>query len=98
MIRGGAELLAGVVQDPVFGPLVACGPGGVIAELIGDAQFRLAPLTDVDAIELVSSGKAGRLVAGYRQTPPAPTPTPSRTCCCACPSSRTAIRRSPSST
>jgi acyl-CoA synthetase (NDP forming) len=71
MIRGGAELLAGVVQDPVFGPLVACGPGGVMAELIGDAQFRLAPLTDVDAIELVSSGKAGRLVAGYRQTPPA---------------------------
>jgi acyl-CoA synthetase (NDP forming) len=71
MIRGGAELLAGVVQDPVFGPLVGCGPGGVMAELIGDAQFRLAPLTDVDAIELVSSGKAGRLVAGYRQTPPA---------------------------
>ena len=78
MIRGGAELLAGVVQDPVFGPLVACGPGGVMAELIGDAQFRLAPLTDVDAIELVSSGKAGRLVAGYRGSPP-PTPTPSRT-------------------
>jgi acetyl coenzyme A synthetase (ADP forming)-like protein len=70
MIRGGAELLAGVVQDPVFGPLVGCGPGGVMAELIGDAQFRLAPLTDVDAIELVSSGKAGRLVTGYRQTPP----------------------------
>ena len=49
MIRGGVELLAGVAQDPVFGPLVAFGPGGVFAELIGDAQFRLAPLTDVDA-------------------------------------------------
>ena len=35
MVRGGAELLAGVVQDPVFGPLVAFGPGGVFAELIG---------------------------------------------------------------
>ena len=71
MIRGGAELLAGVVQDPVFGPLVACGPGGVLAELIDDAQFRLAPLTDVDALELVKSGKAGRLVAGYRDLPAA---------------------------
>jgi len=69
MIRGGVELLAGVVQDPVFGPLVACGPGGVMAELIGDVQFRLAPLTDVDADELVSTGKAGRVVAGYRGAP-----------------------------
>ena len=71
MIRGGVELLAGVVQDPMFGPLVACGPGGVLAELIGDAQFRLAPLTDVDAFELVTTGKAGRLVAGYRDAPAA---------------------------
>jgi acetate---CoA ligase (ADP-forming) len=70
-VRGGAELLAGVVQDPVFGPLVAFGPGGVMAELIGDAGFRIAPLTDVDAEELVLDGKAGRLVRGYRGTPPA---------------------------
>jgi acetyl coenzyme A synthetase (ADP forming)-like protein len=70
-IRSGAELLAGAVQDPVFGPLVAFGPGGVFAELIGEAQFRLAPLTDVDAGELVSSGKAGRLVSGFRGAPAA---------------------------
>src|SRR5581483_2178887 len=69
MVTGGAELLAGVVQDPVFGPLVAFGPGGVFAELIGDAQFRLAPLTDVDADELVRCGKVGKLVAGYRGAP-----------------------------
>jgi acetate---CoA ligase (ADP-forming) len=71
MIRGGPELLAGVVQDPVFGPLVAFGPGGVLAELIGEASFRIAPLTDVDAEELVTTGKAGRLVAGFRGAPPA---------------------------
>jgi acetate---CoA ligase (ADP-forming) len=71
MIRGGAELLAGVVQDPVFGPLVAFGAGGVFAELIGQAQFRLAPLTDIDARELVQDGKAGTLVRGYRGAPPA---------------------------
>jgi acetyl coenzyme A synthetase (ADP forming)-like protein len=71
MISHGAELLAGIVQDPVFGPLVAFGPGGVFAELIGEAQFRIAPLTDVDAEELVTGGKAGRLVAGFRGSPAA---------------------------
>ena len=71
MIEGGAELLAGIVQDPVFGPLVAFGPGGVFAELIGGADFRIAPLTDVDAKELVGGGKAGRLVRGFRGKPPA---------------------------
>jgi acetate---CoA ligase (ADP-forming) len=71
MIHGGAELLAGVVQDPVFGPLVAFGPGGVFAELIGEAAFRIAPLTDTDAIDLVTRGKAGRLVAGFRGAPAA---------------------------
>jgi acyl-CoA synthetase (NDP forming) len=71
MVKGGAELLAGAVQDPIFGPLVAFGPGGVFAELIDEAQFRLAPLTDVDAHELVQTGKAGKLVAGFRGNPPA---------------------------
>jgi acyl-CoA synthetase (NDP forming) len=60
-----------VVQDPVFGPLVAFGPGGVLAELIGEASFRIAPLTDVDATELVTTGKAGRLIAGFRGAPAA---------------------------
>jgi acetate---CoA ligase (ADP-forming) len=67
----GTELLAGLVQDPVFGPLVAFGPGGVLAELIGSANFALAPLTDVDAAELIGAGKAGKLVDGWRGTPPA---------------------------
>jgi acetate---CoA ligase (ADP-forming) len=70
-LKGGTELLAGAVQDPVFGPLVAFGAGGVFAELIGDATFRIAPLTDVDAEELVAGGKAGRLVAGFRGAPAA---------------------------
>jgi acetyltransferase len=61
------------VQDPVFGPLVAFGPGGVFAELIGDATLRLAPLTDTDAEELVLSGKGGRLVRGFRGAPAADT-------------------------
>jgi acyl-CoA synthetase (NDP forming) len=71
MLRGGTELLAGLLQDPVFGPLVAFGPGGVFAELIGEASLRIAPLTDIDAEELVTAGKAGRLVRGFRGAEPA---------------------------
>ncbi len=71
LLTSGCELLAGTLQDPVFGPLVAFGPGGANAELIGDATFRLAPLTDIDADELVHTGKAGRLVAGFRGAPAA---------------------------
>jgi acyl-CoA synthetase (NDP forming) len=67
------ELLVGAVQDAVFGPLVALGPGGTLAELIGDAAFRLAPLTDVDAQELVRGGKTAMLLAGFRGAPPAET-------------------------
>ena len=70
MVKGGTELLAGVVQDPTFGPLVAFGPGGVLAELIGEAGFRIAPLTDADAEELLSQEKTGLLVAGYRGAAP----------------------------
>jgi acetyl coenzyme A synthetase (ADP forming)-like protein len=73
MIKGGTELLAGIVQDPTFGPLVAFGPGGVLAELIGEAGFRIAPLTDFDAEELLHQEKTGLLVAGYRGAPPADT-------------------------
>jgi acyl-CoA synthetase (NDP forming) len=71
MRSGSAELLAGLVQDELFGPLIALGPGGVLAELIGDAGVRIAPLTDVDARELALEGKTGALVRGYRGKPPA---------------------------
>jgi acyl-CoA synthetase (NDP forming) len=71
MVSGGVELLAGFVQDPSFGPVIAFGPGGVHAELIGEATVRIAPITDIDAVELITTGKAGRLVSGYRGAPPA---------------------------
>jgi acyl-CoA synthetase (NDP forming)/RimJ/RimL family protein N-acetyltransferase len=66
----GAELIAGVVHDPVFGPLVALGLGGVLAELVAAASLAIAPLTDVDAANLVAAGPVGRLVAGFRAQPP----------------------------
>jgi acyl-CoA synthetase (NDP forming) len=66
----GAELLAGVVRDPVFGPIVALGLGGVLAELVQAVSFRVAPLTDFDAAELIAAGPVGRLAAGFRGRPP----------------------------
>jgi acetyl coenzyme A synthetase (ADP forming)-like protein len=71
MVAGGVELLAGVVHDPVFGPLVGLGVGGVLTELVGGARFLLSPLTDEDVRELATTGPAGRLVAGFRGAPPA---------------------------
>jgi acetate---CoA ligase (ADP-forming) len=71
MVSGGIELLAGVVQDPLFGPVVAFGPGGTTAELIGGTAFATLPLTDIDAQELVVCGKAGELVSGFRGRPAA---------------------------
>jgi len=69
MAPDGVECLVGVVTDPVFGPLVACGLGGVAAEVIGDVAFRVHPLTDVDAEELIASVKVSRLLQGYGGRP-----------------------------
>lgn len=73
LLDGRTELLAGVTQDAVFGPLVAFGPGGAFTELIGDVRFRLASLDARDAEELVTMGKAGQLVRGFRGAPAADT-------------------------
>ena len=70
-VRGGVEVMAGVLQDPVFGPVVAFGMGGTLAELLGEVRFAPAPLTDVDADELVGAGRAGVLMAGVRGAAPA---------------------------
>jgi acyl-CoA synthetase (NDP forming) len=67
MVAGGVELLAGVTRDALFGPLIAFGLGGVHVEVLGDARFRLAPLTDRDATELVREIKGRPLLEGYRE-------------------------------
>ena len=84
MLESRTELLAGVVQDPTFGPLVAFGPGGVLAELIGEATFRIAPLTDADVDELVEhrQGRTARGGLPWARLPPTRprSPTCSRAC------------------
>ncbi|MGZ4431666.1 MAG: bifunctional acetate--CoA ligase family protein/GNAT family N-acetyltransferase [Gaiellales bacterium] len=72
MIRGGVELLAGVVRDTALGPVLAVGAGGVLSELIGRAACAPAPLTDVDAHELAESPAVRPLMEGFRGLPPVP--------------------------
>ena len=65
-VPGGHEVLIGMVEDPTFGPLIVFGLGGVFVELIGDVAFRIHPLTDRDAREMVSEVKSAKLLEGYR--------------------------------
>jgi acyl-CoA synthetase (NDP forming) len=71
MVGGGIETIVGVVHDPVFGPLVGFGIGGVDVEVLGDIRFRIAPLTDRDADELLREIRGFRLLQGHRGRPPA---------------------------
>jgi acetyl coenzyme A synthetase (ADP forming)-like protein len=71
MLSGGVEVMVGMIRDPLFGPLLAFGLGGIHIEILGDLQFRLAPLTDRDATEMVERIKGYRLLQGYRGQPAA---------------------------
>jgi acetyl coenzyme A synthetase (ADP forming)-like protein len=68
-IPGGHEVLIGMTQDPNFGPLVVFGLGGIYVELLQDVAFRIHPLTDVDAGEMMRETKGFRLLEGYRNQP-----------------------------
>ncbi len=61
--------MVGVVTDPTFGPLVVCGLGGVLVELLRDVCFRLTPVTDLDAREMIESLRTAPLLSGYRGMP-----------------------------
>jgi acyl-CoA synthetase (NDP forming) len=71
MIPGGVEVVVGATLDPTFGPLVLYGSGGVLVELLNDVTFRIHPLTDVDASEMLNEVKGTALLRGYRGAPAA---------------------------
>lgn len=70
MAEPGVELLVGATRDPIFGPIVAFGSGGVLVEALKDVSFRAAPLTAIEATELIDETLASRLLEGYRGLPP----------------------------
>ena len=73
MITGGVETIVGVVQEPVFGPVVVFGLGGIATEVLGDHAARLAPLTSADADDLIRSIRAAPALLGNLGQPAADT-------------------------
>jgi acetyl coenzyme A synthetase (ADP forming)-like protein len=71
MVSGGVEMLVGAVEDPTFGPLIACATGGTTAELFADSQFKLHPLSEADAAAMVSDLRGAALLRGFRGSPAA---------------------------
>ena len=74
MVQNGVELMIGVAPDPLFGPLIAFGLGGIHVEILADVRFRVTPLSDQDAREMIREIRGYRLLQGYRGHPPADIP------------------------
>jgi acetyltransferase len=71
MVKGSREMVCGIATDPQCGPMMMFGLGGVFIEVMKDVTFRLAPLTDDEALEMIKSVKAYHLLEGARGTKPA---------------------------
>lgn len=71
MVKGSREMVCGIATDPQYGPQLMFGLGGVFIEVMKDVTFRIAPITNVDAHEMVRSVKAYKLLQGARGTTPA---------------------------
>lgn len=69
MVAGSRELIAGLHTDAQFGPCVMVGIGGVLAEAIGDVQFRLVPITEIDAAEMIAGLATQKLLEPFRGEP-----------------------------
>ena len=71
MVKGSREMVCGIATDPQYGPMMMFGLGGVFVEVMKDVTFRIAPLTDNDAMDMIKSVKAYKLLEGARGTTPA---------------------------
>ncbi len=71
MVKGNREMVCGIATDPQYGPMMMFGLGGVFVEVMKDVTFRIAPLTDEDAMDMIKSVKAYKLLEGARGTTPA---------------------------
>lgn len=68
----GAEFIIGALRDDSFGPVVMVGSGGILAELLRDAVFRLAPIDALEAERAIRQTRAARLLKGFRGSPRCP--------------------------
>jgi len=73
MVPPSTEVIVGAIKDPQFGPSVMFGLGGVFVEVLKDVIFRVAPITEDEAREMLTEVKAYPLLKGYRNLPPADT-------------------------
>ena len=71
MVRGGRETILGIARDPKLGPMLMFGLGGIFVEVMKDVVFRILPVTDVEAREMVRGIRGHPLLAGARGGPPA---------------------------
>jgi len=71
MVQGGVEVIIGTTRDPVFGPVVMFGLGGIFVEALRDVSFRVAPVTRRDAEEMIREIRGYRVLEGMRGKPPA---------------------------
>jgi acetyl-CoA synthetase (ADP-forming) len=71
MVPAGTEVIVGSTKDPQFGPAIMFGLGGIFVEVLKDVTFRVAPITEDEASEMITEVKAYPLLKGYRNTPPA---------------------------
>lgn len=69
MVTGGRETIAGIVRDPVFGPLIMFGLGGIYVEVLRDVIFRVAPLGVLEARDMVSGIRGTKLLDALRGQP-----------------------------
>jgi acyl-CoA synthetase (NDP forming) len=71
MVPASTEVIVGAIKDPQFGPALMFGLGGIFVEILKDVTFRIAPITESDAREMITEVKAYPILKGYRGQPPA---------------------------
>ena len=69
-VTGGTETIIGVHRDPKFGPLLMFGLGGIYVEVYRDVSFRLAPIRELGAHNMIQQSRGSKILAGFRGEPP----------------------------
>jgi len=66
MLNGGKEVIIGMIQDPTFGPMLMFGLGGIYVEVLKDVKFAIAPVSEIEAKDMITGIKTHQLLEGTR--------------------------------